>query len=480
METISVEVMQKMLSNTMPTLVHNRQEYKHSESYYMNKNDIVNGTQTSALQEMIAFNSKDSNALASQKDLLRHADNRSSSNFHQILVDQEAGYIATKDPIIDVGDDDYNTKIKEVLGDDFSLALNQLIVDSSNAGYGWLHYWTDSNNVFHYAVVPPDELFPMYADSLETQLKAVERIYKQLNTNTGDYDTIIEYWDANTCTTFVKNNDGLDYYDMFDIVDNATNDVIGQGHVYEHNWGDVPFIKFSKNIKDKPELQKYKGSIDIYDKVYNGFANDLDDIQQTILILKGYGGESISGLWDMIKKDKAIPIDPTPGGGNDTGVDTLNIEIPTEARNIMLNVSRQKIFDEGQGIDPQKFMDNGALSGKAIKGIYASLELKATTTEKYFRPALAKLIRAIMQNAGIPNYQNRNISQKWTRTAIQDDLEVAQALNNVKDFTSKKALASANPFVEDPDIELENQKDDIVNSDGFGNQQEIDKYSQDK
>lgn len=469
MEKISIDVMGKILSNTMQTLIHNRDQYKQSERYYLNRNDIVSSDDNSVLQAIIDFNGADGVLPASKKDLLRHADNRKSSNFHQILVDQEAGYIATKDPEIDVGDDNTNKAIKKVLGDDFSLVLNQLIVDSSNAGYGWIHFWEDKDSSFHFAVVPPDEIFPIYADSLETKITAVERVYKQLNTTTGDYDTIIEFWDDKQCTAFKKDASGLDYFEMFPVIDNATGNNVGSESVMEHGWGIVPFIKFSKNIKEKPELQKYKGSIDIFDKVYNGFANDLDDIQQTILILKGYGGESISGLWETIKNDKAIPIDPSPDGGNDTGVDTLNIEIPTEARNIMLNISRQKIFDEGQGIDPQKFMENGALSGKAIKGLYANLELKATTTEKYFRPALSQLIRVIMKHLGIADYQNIDISQTWNRTAVQNDLEIAQGLSYVEKFTSARNLARANPYVDDADKELKYQADDKVDGDGYSN-----------
>lgn len=40
-----------------------------------------------------------------RKTLLRSADNRIPSNFYQLLVDQEAGYVASVFPDIDVGKD---------------------------------------------------------------------------------------------------------------------------------------------------------------------------------------------------------------------------------------------------------------------------------------------------------------------------------------------------------------------------------------
>lgn len=457
--------MKNIYENSRSTMLDNAQEYEKSVNYYKNKNDITSKNDNNVFTAM--KKDDDSNG----KDVLRRADNRVSSNFHQLLVDQEAGYLATTDPEIDVGDDSLNKVVKLTLGDDFSLTLNQLIVDASNAGEGWLHFWNDDNNNFKFAVVPPSEINPIYADTLSQELVAVERTYRKLNTDTGNYDTIIEYWDDTTCTSFKKTNDGFNYYNAFDDIDVSTGNVVGSTAVFNHGWGIVPFIKFSKNIMETPELNKYKGSIDIYDKVYNGFANDLEDIQQTILILKGYGGTSLNEFIDNLKKYKAIKVKDDGNGHN--GVDQLQIEIPTEARNIMLETTRDKIFMDGQGIDPNKFMDNAALSGKAIKGLYSHLELKASTTEKYFRPALATLIRMILKVNNVSDYMTRNISQKWSRTKVENDLETAQEINYLKDNTSSRNIAKNNPLVDDVDQELEYQKDDIINSDGYGNQKSI-------
>ncbi|TPR41263.1 phage portal protein [Apilactobacillus micheneri] len=462
---INLDVMKNIYENSRSTILDNAQEYEKSVSYYKNKNDITSKNDNNVFTAM----KKDDDNTG--KDVLRRADNRVSSNFHQLLVDQEAGYLATTDPEIDVGDDSLNKVVKLTLGDDFSLTLNQLIVDASNAGEGWLHFWNDGNNDFKFAVVPPSEIHPIYADTLAKELVAVERTYRKLNTDTGNYDTIIEYWDDTTCTSFKKTSDSFNYYNAFDDIDVSTGNVVGNTPVFDHGCGIVPFIKFSKNIMETPELNKYKGSIDIYDKVYNGFANDLEDIQQTILILKGYGGTSLNEFIDNLKKYKAIKVKDDGNGHN--GVDQLQIEIPTEARNIMLETTRDKIFMDGQGIDPNKFMDNAALSGKAIKGLYSHLELKASTTEKYFRPALAMLIRMILKVNNVSDYMTRNISQKWSRTKVENDLETAQEINYLKDNTSKRNIAKNNPLVDDVDQELEYQKDDIINSDGYGNQQNI-------
>ena len=59
------------------------------------------------------------------------------------------------------------------------------------------------------------------------------------------------------------------------------------------------------------------------------------------------------------------------------------------------------------------------------------------------------------------------VSQIWTRTQVQDDLAKAQEVAEVANYSSKEAIAKANPIVDDWQQELKYQKDDIQNSDGF-------------
>ena len=50
---------------------------------------------------------------------------------------------------------------------------------------------------------------------------------------------------------------------------------------------------------------------------------------------------------------------------------------------------------------------------------------------------------------------------------MQDDLAKAQEVAEVANYSSKEAIAKANPIVDDWQQELKYQKDDIQNSDGF-------------
>lgn len=458
---MEIKTMKQLLKNTDGRRIKLANQFDKSLKYYFNKNDITNRNNgESKLNE------------SGKNEPLRRADNRVSSNFHQLLVDQEAGYVATVPPTIDVEDDTLNDEIKDTLGDNFNLRLNQMVVDASNAGVAWLHYWIDDSGQFRYGIVPPDQVVPIYSSDLDRKLLALRRSYKQLDPDTGKYFKVHEYWTDKDVTVFKSTmpdyGDLSLYTDRFTLYDVTSGDETGTGAVLEHQLGRIPFIAFPKNKYRRPELLKYKGLIDVYDNVYNGFVNDVDDIQQVILVLTNYGGEDLDSFMKALKEDHAIKMDSV-GPGDKSGVDKLTIDIPVEARNTLLEVTKSDLFVEAQGINPVDFKEIGNASGTAIRALYGHLELKASITESYFRDALTELVRAILTWLKAPDADSRKINQTWTRTAIQNDLEQAQIVAQIAQYTSDEAIAKANPIVDDPQQELQDRQDDIVKHDGYEN-----------
>jgi SPP1 family phage portal protein len=462
---MELAAMKKLLQNTQTRRVNFNAKYSKSKSYYLNENDIT-------IKNNGESKTKEDDAAKKNKNPLRPADNRVSSNFHQLLVDQEAGYLATKAPTIDVGEDKLNDQIKDTLGDNFALRLNELVVDAANAGIAWLHYWIDENNQFRYAIVPPDQMTPIYSTDLNRKLVALRRSYKELEPETAKTYWVHEYWDDETVTVFKSRDEQFNNLepinDRFTIYDASTDDAAGTSSINHHGMGRIPFIAFPKNKEQQPDLFHYKGLIDVYDKIYNGYVNDLDDIQQIFLILKNYDGQDLDEFRKDLQRYKSIKV-RSMGSGNDSGVDQLAINIPTEARNSMLETTKTNIFVHAQGIDPTDFKTNNA-TGTAIKMLYSHLELKAAKTEAYFRDALTELVRAIMRWLGISDADSRRINQTWTRTAIQNDVERAQVVSQLANWTSKEAIAKANPIVEDWQEELKDQQEDLKNrNDEYGN-----------
>ena len=389
---------------------------------------------------------------------LRNADNRVCNNFHGLLVNQKAGYMFTAPPLFDVGNDAANKRITDVLGDNYAKACKDLCINASNAGIAWLHYWKNESKQFEYGVVDSKQVIPMWSTGLNQKLTAVFRRYQQRDNETGVLFDIYEYWTDTECQVFRKpcaaTIEDLEYYSMFTsfMVDTQTT---ADSPILKHDFGRVPFIPFRNNNLIRGDLSDIKGHIDSYDKVYSGFVNDLEDIQEIIFVLTNYEGESLSEFMGNIKKYKTIKAN-NYGDSDKSGVDTLNIDIPIEARKELLNITRKEIFEKGQGVDPQPEQFGNA-SGVALKFMYSLLELKAGLMETEFKLGFGEFVRAICQYL---NIEVKSIIQIWTRTAIANDTEIAEICQKSAGIVSQRSILANHPFVEDVQAEMDDLEEE--------------------
>lgn len=386
---------------------------------------------------------------------MRTADNRIAMSFYPLLVDQKVAYLFTAPPVFDVHEESLNQMITEVLGDGYASKVQDLATKTSNAGIGWLHYWEDENKKFQYAVVPSAQIIPVWSKKLDNSLLAVLRVYQDYDEQGELYD-VYEYWNDKECETFAKRaadtiDEGLVYFPAFTDFYNAG--YSSAASQYLHPFGVVPFIPFKNNQLCTSDLERIKPLIDAYDKTYSGFMNDLEDIQQVIFVLTNYGGQDLNQFLQDLKYFKVVSTD-SAGGDDRSGVSTLTIDIPVEARDKMLEITRKAIFTMGQGVDPeQQGLDK--TSGEAMKFVYSLLELKAGQMEIQFRLGFNRLIRAILRHAG---KDAGNIVQTWTRTAIKNDMDLVNMCSNSVGIVSNKTILAHHPFVDDVQAEEEQMK----------------------
>lgn len=388
---------------------------------------------------------------------LRNADNRIPRNFFGLLVDQKAAYAMTEPPKFDVDNDTLNAKITEILGDKYHKNSMQLAVDASVDGVGWVHYWRDEAGEFRWGRIDPKQVCPIWTGDLDPQLAGVLRTYQQIDEDTGDVYTIYEYWDDTVCEAYRLRagdelDEGLRYY--LEFADPETGEPLPY---LQHDCGEVPFVAFWNNARHASDLRKIKELIDVYDKVYSGFINDLDDVQELIFILTGYGGTDLAGFLQDLKRYKTIKLDDK----TESGLETLNIQIPIEARNSVLEATERAIYDIGRGYDPHP-ESFGNASGVALKFMYAALEQKTGLLETEFRVGFGRLVRAICRMTGAGEIGQ--ILQTWRRTAIQNDVEIVSICQQSVGLVSTKTILQHHPFVEDAEAEMEALKAEKLQS----------------
>lgn len=410
-----------------------RREILLEKRYYQNDNSI-----------------RDRGILPHETDPIRNADNRTSHNFHQLITDEKVAYMFTYPVLFDVSDKNANEKIRIALGDNFKSESAYLGTNATNNKVAWLHYWIDDNNKFNYAAIETEQCIPVFNSNLKRKLVGFYRYYLEYEEdNTGKIKEYVrfEFWDDKHCEKYRFkgnfNGTGLTF-------------IPAEYEEFEHDFEDVPFIEFKNNRNAISDLKKYKDLIDIYDKVMSGYANDLEDIQQLIYILENYGGENLKEFVGNLKRYKAVKTGTNEKGARGD-VRTLQIEIPVEARNSILDILKKQIYESGQALqqDNENF---GNASGVALKFFYRKLELKAGLTQIEFEKGFNKLIRVIMKFLKMTNWETCSITQTWTRNMISNDLENAQIAAESKDIISDETIIKNHSWVENPEEELKRLK----------------------
>lgn len=424
-----------------------------AERYYRNETDIL--FEPKKTRHETTTDSEGNLVSAEVATPMRNADNRIPFNFHGLLVNQKASYMFTAPPLFDIGSDNGNKALTAFLGDKYSKVCKDLCVEASNKKTGWIHVWFNrEDNSYKYAVVPSEQIFPIWTKSLDRHLMGVLRTYHDIDDEGKEFD-VYELWNDKECAAYMvpagqNVQDGLVPYNCFTFI-NELNQT-SQVNQFTHDIGETPFFAFDNNNIHTDDLKNIKPLIDVYAKVFSGFVNDLEDIQEVIFVLTNYGGADLNEFLNDLKFYKTIKVE-SDGDGDKSGVSTLTIDLPVEAREKLLTITRKCIFEQGMGIDPDP-QNFGNSSGVALKFLYSLLELKSGLMETEFRPSFGRLIRCICRVTGI-QIKDDAIIQTWTRTMVQNDQEMAQIAQVSAGIISDETIIRNHPWVENPQDEID-------------------------
>ncbi|WMJ83440.1 phage portal protein [Oscillospiraceae bacterium LTW-04] len=407
---------------------------REARSYYENNNAVCRSG-AAAIAEVNGYLRK------LGKNPLHSADNRIPTNWHRIITDQKIGYLLTYPPQLDAPGNELAAKeLVKALGGDYPKVAKLLGVDATNCGAGWLAYWYDANDAFCYWPVPPEQIRPVYdSDSIKPRLKYLIRSVNSPNSKTMRH----ELWTDHDVTYYTVGENGV-------IARDAT---MGENGVMAHRYGAIPFIEFRNNGDGVGDLPMYRALVDAIDKLVSGFANDIDDMQEIIWVIKNYAGETAETDYDqngnpvpreidLLQKLKAKKLISVDGDG---GVDTLRGEIPFEARCAFLDILIRQLYISAMAVNP--FPDAiGQASGVYIDFLYSLLELKAGLMETEFRSGFDALAKAALHCGRLPDAQ---IEQVWTRNKPRNESEVVQMISGTDSTVlSNETKTKAHPLAE--------------------------------
>lgn len=410
--------------------------------YYRNRNDILNRKQY--------FYKNGVKTIDDTK-----ANHRLPHNWHKLLVDQKVAYLVGKPIVFQTENKKHEDALNLILGEEWDDILTELAKNASNKGTEWLHVYINHEGLFKFIDIPAEEVIPIYDTSLQENLEAIIRYY---TVEVNDEERIrVEWWTRDTVTFYIQDDNGdlvLDDTEPVNPAPHFYNEIdMGIEKIRKHrSWGKVPFIEFPNNEERDPDIIFYKELVDEYDLNISDLANNLDEVQEIITILKGYEGTDLSEFKENLRYYKAIKV------SGEGGVDKLELNIPIEAKKEMLDRLEENIFLFGQGVNMKTDRFGNSPSGVALKFLYSLLDLKASIMERKFRKSIKRLIWFATEYINMVqkrNYVSEDVQVTFRKTMITNDKEDVEIAAQSKGIISDETIVANHPWVEDVSKEIE-------------------------
>ena len=176
------------------------------------------------------------------------------------------------------------------------------------------------------------------------------------------------------------------------------------------NYSAFPIIPVYANDLHESELEGHRESIDCYDYIKSGLANDIDDTSGFYWVLKNSGGMDDVDCAKFIERMHTVKTAVLDDDNASAEAHTL--DVPTEARKNMLELLEKDLYKDFQIVNVDA-LSATAKTATEIRAAYQPMDDKCGDFE-YF---LIDAIQSILALAGIDDEP----SFKWNRIANQTE-----------------------------------------------------------
>jgi SPP1 family phage portal protein len=405
------------------------------QRYYRNDSDILDRK-----REVIGENGQK----VEDKNL---ANNRLVHGFVRKLVDQKTGYLLSKPLSVQTDNDDYLDLLAGIFDKRFLRLLKSIGKEAVNKGKAWLHVYYDQEGELSFKKIPSEEIIALWKDAAHTELDAVIRVY-EIDVYEGKQKkaiTKVEFWDTNGVLRFVLDESGL--IPDVEAGEEGSHFVAATGDDEQPlNWERVPFICFKYNEEEMPLVQQIKSLVDDYDERKSDNSNNLEDLPNSIYVIKDYDGTDLGEFRRNLSAYRAVKV---TGEG---GLDTKSLDINVEAFKVHMEMNRKDIYEFGRGVDTQSKEFGSSPSGISLKFLYADLDMDANDIETEFQAALEHLLWFIDQhiaNTTGKYYSDEKVDLIFNRDILINETDTITNVKNSVGVISDETLVANHPWVMD-------------------------------
>lgn len=209
---------------------------------------------------------------------------------------------------------------------------------------------------------------------------------------------------------------------------------VGGMEIYDGvNFPGFPVVPFWGNPEHQSELVGVRSSIDAYDFIKSGFANDLDDISQIYWTIKNAGGMDDVDLQRFIEHMKVVRAAVVEDEGQ---AEAHTIEIPYNARETYLTMLKNDIYDDYMALNVAG-ITAGAQTATAIQAAYEPFDNKADR----FEACASNFVRGLLALAGVDDVPT------YKRTRMVAMTEMTNAIMAAASYLDDQTVLEHLPFL---------------------------------
>lgn len=330
-----------------------------------------------------------------------NANHKLMHGFFRRFVTQQVQYVLSNGVTFN------NKDTKKRLGKSFDYALQRLAKKAMVDGVAFGYFNYDHLEVFSLVPTEADAAFAPLWDSETGSLRAGVRYW-----TTEDNTLRMTLYEEDGYTEYImRKDDIIRLYEEKQTYITATfsSPAGGVERVEHYNYPGFPIVPLYANDLHRSELDTIRASIDCYDFIKSGMANNVDQASAFYWTLKNCGGMDdidLVNFVDMMNKVKAAVLMP----GIEAEAHTL--AVPVEANEKLLDRLRNDMYQDFMLMDTEKAL-SGNMTATAIRLAYQPQDDKCGDFEYMIR----EFIDRILFLAGIEDEP----SFKWNRIANQTE-----------------------------------------------------------
>ena len=351
-----------------------------------------------------------------------------SHPFFTELVDQEVQYMLSgKDGFIKSDTPELQTELDAYFNEneDFTSELYEVLTGAISKGYEYMYAYKNAEGKTAFQCA--DSIGVIEVRAKETDDGCEYVIFWYIDRIGKDSKKIkrIQVWDATQVFFYVQEDDGKILLDASETINprpHATYKKDGDEATYYEDFGMIPFFRLDNCKKQFSGLKPIKALIDSYDLMNCGLANNIQDTNEALYVVKGFQGDNLDELMLNVKAKKHIGVD------EDGGIEVHTVDIPVEARKVKMEVDEKNIYRFGMGFNSAQLGD-GNITNIVIKSRYALLDLKCNKLEIRLKQFMRKLLKVVLKEINDLNgtdYQMKDVYFDFEREVMTNAADNAQ------------------------------------------------------